>query len=189
MKDVNIEVARGITMPFYPMRPQQGSPLTTVKQVKQLIDELDSDRWVIQPKLGGMRACLAVVSKQLYVQNRHGQFIGKPLSNGTDFLKLDDRTCLDGEIVNNEFHPFECLAIRGKSLIFRPTAEREAIAFQLVKLLKHQWLFKKPSPQFIKARRKNLPAWDGIVMKDYMAFYVMLSKETATSPAWLKRKW
>jgi ATP-dependent DNA ligase len=184
-----MEVARGITMPFYPMRPQPGSPLKTDAQVKSVIDEVDGDRWLIQPKLGGTRAILAVVDKRLCLQNRHGLWLGLAPRNFQDFLKLPDRTCLDGEIVRDEFHPFECLAVKGQSLIFRPTAERATVAFQLVKLIGHQWLFNSPAPKFLKAKRKNLPTWEGVVMKDYMSFYIMLAKETQTSPTWLKRKW
>lgn len=184
-----LDIARGVSMPFYPMRPQSGSPLQTDAQIKRLIDEIDNERWIIQPKLGGKRAILAIVDKHLAIQNRFGVWLGVAPRNFQDFLKLPNQTCLDGEIVNDEFHPFECLAVKGQSLIFRPTAERATVAFQLTKLLGHPWLFSKPTPKFLKAKRKNLPKWEGVVMKDYMAFYVMLSKETQTSPAWLKRKW
>lgn len=184
----SVDVARGVRMPFIPMRPQPGSPIRSAKQVKSVLEELDSDRWVVQPKLGGKRGVIAVVDKHLFLQNRHGLWIGASLRHFTDFLKLPNNTCLDGEILDDEFHPFECLAVKGQSLIFRTTGEREAVAFQLTKLIHHQWLFGRPTQKFLRAGRKNLPKWEGVVFKDYLSYYVMLARDTQTSPNWLKRK-
>jgi ATP-dependent DNA ligase len=184
-----VEVARGLTMPFYPMRPRQGSPIRTKTQVEAVLEQIRSDKWIVQPKLGGHRACLALVDKQIHAQTRHGTWRARPISNAEVYKKLRDRTCLDGEIVGDEFHPFECLAINGKSLLMAPAVEREAVALQITRLLGLPWLFARPTPKYIEARRANLPRWEGVVMKLYMSTYVPMGSKTQSSGAWLKCLW
>ena len=184
-----VAVIHGITMPFFPMRPKTGSPISTVRQVKHIREMMETGDWIVQPKAGGDRACLAVVEKKIYVQTRHGTWRKRPIKNGEAFLKLRDRTCFDGEILDDEFHPFECLAINGRSLLLSPASEREAVAYQCARLMKQRWLFAKPNQAFLKARRGNLPNWEGVVMKGYMSSYVMLASATQSSGTWLKCKW
>lgn len=189
MNQNTVEVVRGITMPFFPMRPKSGSPITTKKQVDHVVDQIESGDWLIQPKAGGDRACLAVVEGHIWVQSRHGDWRKRPITNGDDFLKLRDRTCFDGEVIDDQFRPFECLAVNGKSLLLSPAVEREAVAQQLVKLIGHKWFFPKPTKSFLKATRSNLPRWEGVVMKGYMSFYVPQASATQSSGQWIKCKW
>jgi ATP-dependent DNA ligase len=184
-----VKVARGIVMPFFPMRPRSGSPLRTIKQVEELVAVLDDGRWIVQPKAGGHRACLAVVDGKVWVQNRHGKWYAKPVKNAQDFLKLPNRTCFDGEVLDGSFYPFECLADSGKSMLFRPASEREVVAFQFSKFLHHDWKFRKPSPKFLRQMRHNLPTWEGVVLKEYMSLYVVMASEAQHSNTWLKRIW
>jgi len=189
MNQNTVEVVHGIAMPFFPMRPASGSPIHTKRQIDHVVSQLSSGDWLIQPKAGGERACLAVVDGQVLVQNRHGAWRKRPIVNGEDFLKLRNRTCFDGEVIDDQFHPFECLAVNGRSLLLSPAVEREAVAQQLVKLIHHKWFFPKPTRTFLSAARKNLPVWEGVVMKGYMSFYIPAAKANQESGTWLKCKW
>jgi hypothetical protein len=190
MSDLDkLHVAKGLTMPFIPMVPRLGPPIRTKAQIRAAVNELDDERWVVQPELGGTRVCLAIVDKKVYIQDAHGIWLSQAPHNVRDFLKLPNGTCLDGKVAHGNFYPFECLAIRGYALVFRPVAERATVAYQLVKLLKHQWMFQRPTPKFIAAARKNLPDFQGVTLKDYMSFYVMVSKQNQPAQTWLKHSW
>jgi hypothetical protein len=186
---VTLPITRGLGMPFIPMIPKNGVPLRTAAQIKSAVQDLENDSLVVQPKLGGQRACLALVDRKIYIQDQQGNWITKPPDNGHDFLKLPNRTCLDGEIAFGDFYPSECLAIRDEALVFKPASERETVAFQLVKFLGHRWMFARPSAKFVRAAKENLPRFKGLVFKDYMSFYALLSSPNQFSKDWLKRQW
>jgi len=184
-----LHVASGLTMPFVPMAAKVGPSLRTKDQIREIVDELDSGRWLIQPELAGERACLAVVDKKVYIQNDAGIWLSRAPHNVRDFLKLPNGTCFDGKIAQNNFYPFECLAVRGRALVFKPVSERETVALQLVKFLGHDWMFDKPYPKFLRSAAKNLPNFQGVTLKDYMSFYALISKQAPPSTAWIKRPW
>lgn len=187
-----LHVARALVMPFIPMKGITGAPIRTKAQVRATINEVEDDRWLAQPELSGQRACLAVVDKKVFIQDGNGIWLSQAPRNARDFLKLPNGTCLDGKILDHNFHPFECLAIREQALIFRPVAERATVAFQLVKFLNHPWMFPKPSARFLSATKKNLPAFQGVTLKDYMSFYVIASREKKTqetAKTWLQHTW
>lgn len=176
-------------MPFLPMKPRLGNPLHTKAEIKEAIAELDDDKVLIQPTITGVRVCLAVVDKNVFIQDEQGRWVVKPPSNGHDFLKLPNNTCLDGYVAHSHFYAADCLAVRGQTLLCKSAAEREAVAYQLTKFLGHVWKFQRPSPKFIRAASKNLPEFPGLMLKDYMSFYALLSSNTQTSKEWLKRLW
>jgi hypothetical protein len=184
-----VEIARGVAMPFVPMKASVGEPLRTKVQIKSAVAELENENVIIQPVPGGVRACLALVDKKVFIQDQNGNWITAPPANGHDFLKLPNNTCLDGYIAGNIFYAADCLAVRGSSLIFRAAAEREAVAYQLTKLLHHQWLFRRPSSKFIQAAKQNLPNFQGLTLKDYMSFYVLASKNPQLGKEWRSRQW
>lgn len=184
-----VEIARGLSMPFLPIVPALGSPIRTRTQISKTVKELENENLLIHPSIKGVRVCLAVVDRNVFIHDQRGRWITVPPKNGRDFLKLPNNTCLDGYIAFENFYPSDCAAIGGKSLRYKTALEREAVAYQLVKFLGHQWLFRRPSVKFIKDTRKNLPNYQGLLFKDYMSFYAILSAKTQTSKEWLERQW
>lgn len=185
-----IEVVRGLVMPFFPMRPTMGRSLKTPKLVDDLYAEVQEPYdWVCQPKLAGKRACLAVLDKRVYVQSRHGTWLRQPVRNVADFLKLPNRTCLDGEVYEGVFYPFECLAVGGHLFTYCTANEREVMAFQLMRLIKQPWIFNTPSKNWLMARRTNLPKFEGVVLKRSDSPYTLLASPSQVSPTWFKRTW
>ena len=184
-----VEIANGLTMPFLPMNPRLGPPLHTRLQIRDAIRALDDDDKVVQPTFNGRRVCLAVVDRNVFIQDENGRWVVRPPHNGHDFLKLPNNTCLDGYLVHNEFYSGDCLAVRGQSLLHKIARERETVAFQLSKLLHHPWKFARPTHKFVRAARHNAPEFQGLTFKDYMSFYRLLSSRTETSQEWLKRLW
>jgi hypothetical protein len=184
-----VEIGPGLAMPFKLMKASVGAPLRTSKDIKNAVKELDNDAVLVQPALGGQRVCVAIVDKNVFITDDQARWITKPPRNGHDFLKLPNNTCLEGYITRDTFYPEDCLAVRGQSLIHRTAAERSAMAYQLCKFLQQPWLFDRPSPRFVKAARKNLPDYPGLMLKDYMSFYVLISSNAEASKAWQKRLW
>jgi len=185
-----IEVVRGLTMPFYPMRPKKGRSLRTPRLVDELYADIQElEDCVIQPKLAGHRACLAVVDKRVYIQGRHGTWFSRSVQNAPVFLKLPNRTCLDGEVYEGNFYPFECLAVGGNLFTFCTANEREIMAYQLMRLVKQPWIFNAPSRDWLLARRVNLPKFEGVVMKKMNSPYVLLASDAQVNADWLKRTW
>jgi len=177
-------------MPFYPMRPAKGRSLRTVRLVEELYPEIQEPcDWVIQPKLAGTRACLAVVDKQVYIQSRHGAWLRRSVRNAPDFLKLPNRTCLDGEVYERNFYPFECLAVGGNLFTYCTANEREVMAYQLMRLIKQPWIFNAPSKNWLLARRSNMPKFEGVVLKRSDSPYTLLASPAQVSPVWFKRTW
>jgi len=176
---------------MFPMRPVTGRALRTVDQVDQLIVQMRSCAWVVQPKLNGDRACLAVVNKRVYIQNRHGGWLSHTVTNAKDFLKLPSGTALDGEVYKGEFHPFELLALGGKSYLFATVDVREIMAERMCTLLGHPWLFPRPTRKWLMELSDNAPMYEGVVMKKAGAGsnYILLGNATQTSLTWLKKRW
>jgi hypothetical protein len=186
----NVEIVPGLTMPFYPMRPRLGLCLRTPRLVQEFYAEIrDPDQWICQPKLNGHRACLAVVDKRVYVQNRHGGWYSRSVHNIPVFLKLPNRTCLDGEVYKGDFHPFECLAVGGNPFMHCTANEREVMACQLLRLIEQPWMFERPSRAWLMRGRDNLPDFEGVVLKRVNSPYRLLGSDAQTSADWFKRRW
>lgn len=185
-----IEVVRGLVMPFYPMRPVKGRSLRTSRLIDEVYAQIqEPDDWVIQPKLNGQRACVAVVDKRVYIQSRHGAWLSRSVKNAPAFLKLPNRTCLDGEVYEGNFYPFECLAVSGNLFTFCTANEREVMAYQLMRLIKEPWMFNAPSRRWLADRSANMPKFEGIVMKRSDSSYTVLASPSQVSPTWFKRTW
>lgn len=177
-------------MPFFPMRPIKGRTLQRTDNIKQLWKEaVQEKRWVMQPKLNGDRASLAVVEGKVYVQNRHGGMYRYKVANGPDFLKLPDRTCFDGEVFKRNFYPFELLCCNDVSFLMAEAQERVRLAKDMVGFMRHPWLFDPPSLDWLLRRVKNLPVYEGVVLKATTGRYLLLGSDTQFSKDWFKRLW
>lgn len=185
-----IVIARGIAMPFYPMRPAQGRVLRNQGTVDSFYHQvLRTHHWVVQPKLEGDRACVGVLDGKVYIQNRHGGWYKHKVTNLEDFKKLPNRTVLDGEVFKGNFYPFECLAMAGKSYLLATATEREILGFQMSKYLGHEWKFEKPSKAWVAKLHDQLPVYGGVVLKRAASPYIMLGSSSQASLDWLKRCW
>lgn len=187
---MKVDICAGLEMPFYPMRPTTGRALQRVDNIKQLWREaVTEQRWIMQPKLNGDRACLAVVDGKVYVQNRyHGAYRMK-VANARDFLKLPNRTCFDGEVYKKNFYPFELLCCNSMSFLLAEEQERVRLAKDMVRFIGHPWLFDTPSLAWLLRRAHNLPAFEGVVLKVPTSRYIMLGSENQHSRDWFKRRW
>lgn len=184
-----VEVVPGLVMPFYPMRPTTGRIFRSESSVNEFWEDVvESGRWVVQPKLRGCRACLAVVDGKVHIQNRHGGWFGFTV-DASAYLTLPNRTALDGEVYKGRFYPFEALAVNGKPFLRCTTLEREVCAYQLTQQVRERWLFAQPDKRWLLARTKNLPDWEGVVIKQLAAPYVLLGSPAQTSLTWFKRLW
>lgn len=177
-------------MPFFPMRPTRGPRLATVAHVSEVMALQRGERaWIAQPKLNEDRAVLAVLDKKVYVQNRHGGWYQGKVRNTDRWKGLWNKTVLDGGVYDGKFYAFECLALFGKSLLAATTLEREICAMQMSKLCKVEWLFERPTRDWLLARGQHAPRFEGVVLKRIDAPYLILGSATQTSPDWIKRCW
>lgn len=187
---VKVDICAGLTLPFYPMRPTRGRILERAPNIKQLYYEtVEEHRWVMQPKLNGDRACLAVVDGKVYVQNRYGGCYRMKVANARDFLSLPNRTCFDGEVFKQNFYPFELLCCNAKSFLRAEAQERVRLAKDMTLFIGHPWLFETPSLPWLLRRSKNLPAFEGVVLKAFASPYITLGSATQSSANWMKRRW
>lgn len=132
-----VVVCSGLSLPFFPMRPVEGRALRTVKDAIEVNQAMLDHEYVVQPKLNGDRACLAVVEGHVWIQNRHGGWYGFQVNNASAFLKPKwDGTAFDGEIYEGNFYPFELLALDGKSFLMASAAEREIMGQKMCELAK-----------------------------------------------------
>lgn len=184
-----IEIVRGLAMPFFPMRPTTGSRIHNAASAQRLLQQVAAGTYIMQPKLGGDRACLAVHNDRVLVQNRHGGWYSHPVLNQRDFLKLGNGCVLDGEVFERAFYPFETLAYMGKSLLRASAAEREALAFSLVRLLGHPWIFNAPSLVWLQKRTQHGKKWEGVVMKRSISPYIPACSDTTASLHWFRHLW
>jgi ATP-dependent DNA ligase len=185
-----IVIVPGIAMPFFPMRPAIGRVLRNKGNVQEFDRQvLQTDDWVVQPKLEGDRASIGVVDGKVYIQNRHGGWLKHKVENLELFSKLPDRTVLDGEVYKKNFYPFDCLAVDGRSKVTSTVMEREVLAFQMCKYVGVPWKFERPSEAWISKLREHTPVYGGVVLKRSMSPYIILGSDSTFSLDWLKRCW
>lgn len=185
-----IVIARGVVMPFFPMRPARGPVLRNQSNVEQFDEQvLKTFDWIVQPKLEGDRACVATVDKKVYIQNRHGSWYKHPVKNLDDFKKLPNLTLLDGEVFKGNFYPFECLVSAGKSFVMATPDEREILAFQMSKFLGHEWKFSRPSKKWVAKLHGQMPEYGGVVLKRAGSPYIIHGSADQSSLDWLKKCW
>lgn len=183
-----VQVMKGWTLPFFPMRPASG-PSLTKKVAEEIIVKMDEHRYIYQPKLNGDRALLGVVNRQVIICNRHFGLYSFQVHNAVLFLKLTDGTLFDGEVFESNFYPFDCLALEGRSYKANCAEEREVMAMQMCRLLKVAWMYPKPTKKWLLAGRANLPKYEGVVRKRADQGYYILPNTSDTSLGWLKYRW
>jgi len=184
-----IDICRGISMPFFPMRPLRNGPIRNTAAVEQIFREIaEPQLWVVQPKLDGDRACVAVLKNKVYIQNRHGGWYGHNVKNLADFRKLPDGTVLDGEVSKGSFSIFDVLAVGGKPIMNDTAAERTILAMHLTKFLKHVWRFPTPTKEWLKKMAENI-GYDGVVLKRAASPYKIAPSANAIDTLWVKRTW
>jgi len=183
-----VEVMKGWTLPFFPMRPANGPRLTQTLAL-EILKKQEDHRYVYQPKLNGDRALLAIVHKRVIVCTRHYGWYQYQVANATSFLKMGNGSLFDGEVYKSNFYPFECLADAGRSYKPNTVEEREIVAMQMCRLCKVEWMFFKPTKKWLLAGRSHLPQYEGVVRKRADFPYLMLPNASGISSGWLKHKW
>lgn len=183
-----IEVMKGIIVPFFPMRPATG-PSLGKKVAMEILEKQEEHKYIYQPKLNGDRAILAVVDRRVVLCNRHFGWYSFQVKNAPAFLTLADGTLFDGEVWNGNFYPFDCLALEGRSHRANTAEERSIMAMQMCRLLKVEWMYPKPTKKWLLNLRKNLPKYEGVVRKRADQGYFLLHNSTETSLGWLKYRW
>lgn len=182
-------VATGVKVPFYPVVPTPGRTLRAERLVDELYEEMRKpDVWLAQPILAGERAVLSVIDKKVRLHGASGKWL-HPKFDTSAFKKLPDKTVLDGIIFEDDFHAFDIVALDGRSMIFRTASEREAVTYQMVRLVKHRWMFERPTKKWMLARGKNSPAFTGVVLKSAKSYYVIGSEPDQKTLHWFSRKW
>lgn len=184
-----IRVTKGWTVPFFPMRPANG-PRITRKRVKEILEKMETKRWVYQPKLNGDRALLAIHDGKVSVCNRHYGWYHYHVANAGNFLaKLGSGTVFDGEVFKGSFYPFECLALEHRSYKINTVEEREIMAMQMCRLCGVEWMYFKPTKKWLLRLSDNLPQYEGLVRKRSDMPYILLPNSSSTSIGWLKHRW
>jgi ATP-dependent DNA ligase len=173
-------------LPFFPMRPTHGAGLRDAQQAVEI--HLMTDKWVVQPKLNGDRACLGVHKGEILVQNRHGSFYKFKVLNTEIFLELQN-SLFDGEVYGKTFYPFECLVLEGEDLSVFGPERRAKVAKDACRKLGLEYIYSTPAPDFLSKLKANLPKWEGVVLKKIGSPYIALSSDGKESPTWFKRKW
>ena len=187
--DETVEVAKGWTVPFFPMRPATGRTLSKAVAL-EILEKQENHEYFYQPKLNGDRALLAVVDRQVIVCNRHFGWYHFQIQNAALFLKLGNGTLFDGEVAKHgHFYPFECLALEGHSYKASCADLRAMMAYQMCRFLKIEWVYPKPTKKWLLALSENAPLYDGVVRKRADSPYVLQTSATAVSSFWLKHRW
>jgi hypothetical protein len=185
-----IVVCSGLSFPFFPMRPVETRHMLTHRDAEEVRRAMLEHEYLVQPKLNGDRACLAVVERRVWVQNRHGSWYGFQVSNANDYLRyLPDGTALDGEVYEGNFYPFELLALKEHSFLMASAAEREVMGFQMCKKAQQPWMFRQPSLKWLRELSAHLPRYEGVVMKEYNSPYIKAGNANQENFHWMKRKW
>ncbi len=183
-----VRIVPGLAMPFFPARPTLGTPATKKLAPRCFIAEMDRGN-VCQPKLNGDRAGVGIADGQALVQNRHGGWLKQRVHNLSAFFGLGDGTCLDGEVIDGHFYPFEVLAWGGESFLDAHQTERCELARIVCRECDQPYLFATPRMSFIRKSFANLPRFDGWVSKRWDSPCDIMSSATQESPFWVKYKW
>jgi ATP-dependent DNA ligase len=180
------EIIKGVSMPFFPMRPKSGRRITSVADVKDIFARLQSG-WTVQLKINGDRGEVGITADGVYIANRHGSWYGLPVDL-TEFKALPPGTLLDGEVLKKRFYPFEVLAYAGRSMLHSTPAEREAKAKEVCKELSIPWIY-EPTETVLSKLKANMPTIEGVVLKMAGSPYIPLATAQRESDTWIKWKW
>ncbi len=182
----------GISLPFFPMRPIAGAKLSAGNFQRELAKIRRTH--ILQPKLNGDRACVAVLGDTVRIQSRRGDWYSHTV-NLQPFHNLNAGTLLDGEVWQGEFYPFEVLAGRGISALRSSVEERIDMAESVCHHLNIEWQFGSRTDGWIldelcrEGQEPLTRQWEGIVAKLRGSSYRMLGAAHQESPEWIKLKW
>ena len=182
---VKREIVKGLSMPFFPMRPKTGRRILTMDDVRDIITRL-KDGWTVQLKLNGDRAEVGTDADGVHIANRHGTWYGLPVLLDS-FKSLPVGTLLDGEVYKKKFYPFEVLAFGGESMLRCTPAQREAQAKEVCRGLNIPWMYEVDEGLLSKFTA-NMPMIEGVVLKMAGSPYIPLSTATRESDSWIKWK-
>lgn len=181
-----VTVIPGVALPFFPMRPVTGPMLLNDSHVAEVLNNQD---FYWQPKLGGDRVIMARVGNEIFFANRHGGWYSFNVENKRDWMKVPDRTVLDGEVYKKKFYAFECVVAGGVNMTRKCVTERAAAARYMSELCGVDFIFNPPTEQYLKDGVVKKPSdWEGVVGKRKNTPYVILGVKK-DSPNWIKRKW
>jgi ATP-dependent DNA ligase len=178
-----------IKLPFFPMRPTLGRAIVPGRE-EEVLSLLETH--VAQLKLNGDRACVANFDGTVRIQNRHGSWF----KNSVDlrpFQLLPRGFCLDGEVYQKKFHPFEALAIDGVSLLAKPVEERIEQARYFCEGARLPWAWDFPGIEWLRcaakaAKHEKIPVYEGLVFKRRGSKYVLSGSADSPSQYWTKCK-
>lgn len=182
-----IPVISGFQFPFFPPRPITGVALSRRNVTGFLVEA--RKRYLVQKKLNGDRVILLVMDGKVQAANRHGSLYSFSISNANNFLKLPDKTILDGEVEKRVFTPFECVAYDGSSIAHKCPSVRAQVARAICDDLGFENLFDDPTEEWLEKLQSNNPRWEGVVKKALGTPYVPLASASQTSSTWVKNKW
>ena len=174
----------------------------TARGIKLTADNVIDECWaiggthVLQPKLNGDRAGLAVIEgNRVVIQSRRGDWYPFEVQNRNTFAKsCSPGTLFDGEVYRKVFYPFELLAINGESLLREPVEARIYSAREVCETIGVPWLFSPPCSEWLKAQATAIEPpltrqWEGVVAKMKGTPYKILGAAHQESPEWTKLKW
>lgn len=218
MADHRIQIAPGVALPLFPMRPRMGVRLTQANALSTIAALHETH--VFQPKLNGDRVLLGKQDDVLHVYNRHQ----KPYTFKLDlkpWASLPNGTLLDGEGKLGKFYPFETVAYAGESFCPKPVEERITHAAALCAEPGRKYIFDLaysfPASTVVPPLVPNLlgeglsldwatqtfihlgvnaspevraqvPYWEGVVAKKKGSRYNILGL-CQDDPLWVKLKW
>lgn len=208
MTATSIRIVPGLALPFFPMRPAEGRTLSTPAKAVELMEEFLAKGDHLSAKLNGDRSCVAVVARSalsaadiaffkplivgdaaVLVQNRHGGRYGHKIKNLHKYAQLKPESCLDGEVWQQQFYPFEALAWGGDSYLREGPHHRSETARMICRLIQVDWLFGPLTEAYLRLHLDNLPIWEGFVRKVKGSAYVPCIAATSVSPTVTKHKW
>ena len=184
----SVEIMKGWSLPFFPMRPA-GGPSLNKKVALEILEKMEEHEYLYQPKLNGDRVLLGVMDRRVIACNRHFGWYRFQVQNASTFLKMGDGTLFDGEVWECNFYPFDCLAREGRSFKANTCEQREIEAYQMCRFLGIEWMFAKPTKKWLMNLGKNAPKFEGVVRKRADQGYYMLPNASDTSLGWLKYRW
>lgn len=189
-----VSVIPGVALPLYPARPMRGVPLSNRTVLTEVLQRARQEGAYLTAKLNGDRAVLGKVGGQLHVANRHGGWYSHTVKNLAAWQSLPDQTCLDGEVWQGSFYPFEALVEGGQDLRRQGPAQRALAAKELSHRCGVRFMF----PELTEADALRLfrtwagvrnPQWEGLIWRSAGSPYLIMAREEAEVPAWRKLKW
>lgn len=189
MEVAKVQLTSRFRLPFFPMRPTQGSAITKLED----LDNLDPDyHWSL--KLNGDRVLFGVVDKVCHIANRHGSWFKFNVENKAVFQnKLKGAWIFDGEVYKKNFYPFELIESPEGSLVDYCPSVRAEYARRVCKMIGVEWMYGtketlKDLAYNCLVELRNSP-YEGVVGKQLGSSYVPLGSASRDSATWTKRKW